>query len=454
MKNLQKSLDAVLSVLYQMGWKKTDFSEAQSLILRAGSSKREFYIVQASLNEQPLLALAMPIGFPLLQFEGMYSRYLDFNYDIYLLLRYFEETFPETNYLLYFDDTRSYFYDIKGQECLIQCSNIPDRSDRLFPHLNRKKVESGSLENLMRKPTEQLAGELNRWLQIWSARLGSGTQTRKKILERFLRKLVLARYYRVLFGTENQSLLFEGFVNDPDHIDAVRRLASPQKFLIKLFDFFKDRFSLGIFQSARSESTFLSKADKIDNLLYLFLLEFNLLARVKFSLEVFLSVWCSESERLLSTKKVYTTDRPGLKQRWATTEMMVLKPVEANLVQDGTPWTLHLFDELVQYWIKYNQTQNLKKKEGEKKEGERSAKEKIVEFQADMFGKCPDTLTEQGSIPNIVNFTLSSSIRFSGLENETQKEIFLFLVCAKCFEMWKKYEFPRESLDSLECILQ
>jgi hypothetical protein len=129
---------------------------------------------------------------------------------------------------------------------------------------------------------------------------------------------------------------------------------------------------------------------------------------------------------------------------------MVLKPVEGDILQDGTPWTLHLFDELVQYWIKYNQTQNLKRKE---KEGDQSSTGNIRELQMDIFGKCPETLDEKGIIHNILNFTLQSSIRFSGTESETQRDVFLSLICAKCFEMWKKYELPRESLDSLECVL-
>lgn len=451
MKSLQKSLDAVLSVLYQMGWNQSDFSDVKSLGLRAGTAKREFSLIYASLKEQPLLALAMPVGFTLPLFDTLYSRYLDFNFEIYLLLKYFEETSPETHYFLYFDEHKAFFYNIKGQECLIQCANLDERADRLFPHLKKKKVESGSLENLVRKPTEQLANELNGWLHIWSAELGSRTQGRRKTLERFIRKLVLAQYYRVLFGPENPALLFEGFVTDPEYVKAARHPVSPPKFLKGLFEYFRERFSLDLFQSGRSELSFLSKADKLDKLLYLFLLEFNFLSRVKFSLEVFLFIWCSESERLVSTKKAYTTDRSELKQRWAVTDMIVLKPVEANLIQDGIPWTLHLFDELVQYWIKYNQTRSLYKREKEAKEGGKSAHLFIREFQPDIFGKWPETLTEQGTIPNILNFTLQSSIRIPGTENETQKEVLLFLLCAKCFELWKKYEFPRESLDSLEC---
>ncbi|MBN1899767.1 hypothetical protein JW926_00410 [Candidatus Sumerlaeota bacterium] len=454
MKSIQKNLDAVLSVLSLMGWKSSDFTEAQILTLRAGTAKREFHVFFASLGEKPLIALALPIDFSLPAYEDMYSRYLDFNFDIYLLLRRLEETSPETGFLLYFDDSRAYFYNVKGQERLIYCSNVEERSDRLFPHLERKKVENGSIENLVGKPTEQLANELNGWLQIWSAQLGSGAQAKRKTLDRFLRKLVLARYYTALFGCENPALLFDGFVNDPDHIEASRRLASPYRFLTGLFDFFKNRFSLSIFQPGKSETSFLSKADKIDNLLHLFLLEFNLLARVKFSLEVFLSIWCSESERLISTKKAYTTDRPGLKQRWAVEDMAVLKPVEADIVQEGAPWTLHLFDELAQYWIKYNQTRNLKKKEITGKDGGKSSTWVFREMQMDMFGASPDTLTDQGTIPNILNFTLQSSIRLKGVDSETQREILLFLFCAKCFEMWKKYDLPRESLDSLECAFQ
>jgi len=434
-------------VLHQLGWESFDFSSLETAALRAGTSKREFKIFFVSLPGKPVIALAIPQGFHLPVFEDLYSRYLDFNFDLYLLFKHLELVSPDTSYLLYFDEQRAFLYDIGAQECLIHCSSPGERAERLFPSLEKKNVESGSLEAIGRKTGDQLGRELSGWLKIWSAELATRTNARKTTLERFCKKLILARYYRALFGPEFSQLLFEGFVNDPSHRKASRQMASPSKFLKELFEFFQSRFDLGIFEPHKAELSFLHKAEKKKHLLDLFLLEFNLVSRVKFSLDTFLSAWCPEQDWLLFTKKTYTAPDKGIKRRWAVEDMMVLWPVVADLKEEGTPWTLHLFEETVKYWINYNQSIYSAPSTG-------GDKRTLSSLQMDLFGLCPQAVSRDGRIPDVLNHTLHTSFRILGLDKTRERENFLFLLTAKCFELWKKYEIPRKSLSAMEDVFK
>ncbi len=434
-------------MFHQMGWKSSDFSSPKQVSLRAGTSKREFHLVFASFLDRQGIALAIPRGFHLPVFEDLYSRYLDFNFDLYLLFKHLETNSPDTSYLLYFDEHRAFFYDVRGQECLIHCSSPVERPVHLFPYLEKRKLESGSLEDIGRKTGDQLGRELSGWVKIWSGELGSRTDTRKTTLERFSKKLLLARYYRVLFGPESSQILFEAFMSDPSHRKASRQMASGGRFLRELFEFFQRRFELGIFESQKAELSFLHKAEKKKNLLDLFLLEFNLLARAKFSLDSFLSAWCPEQEWLLFTKKSYTSQDMGIRKRWAASDMMVLSPVMVDLRLEGTPWALHLFDETVKHWIDYNQSRTAQPHPGAKTDSQSS-------LQTDLFGLFPAALSTDGRISNVVNHALQTSFRIPGLDKTQEKENFLFLLTAKCFELWKKYDLPRESLGSLEDVFR
>ena len=434
-------------MFHQLGWDSSDFSTPGTVALRAGTSKREFNLVFVSFLDKPLIALAIPQGFHLPVFEDLYSRYLDFNFDLYLLFKHLELASPDTSYLLYFDEQRAFLYDIGAQECLIHCSSPGERAEGLFPSLEKKNVESGSLEAIGRKTGDQLGRELSGWLKIWSGELGARTDARKSTLERFCKKLILARYYRVLFGPESSQILFEGFVNDPSHRKASRQMASSSRFFRELFEFFQSRFDLGIFEPPKAELTFLHKAEKKKHLLDLFLLEFNLVARVKFSLDAFLSAWCPEQEWLLFTKKTYTAPDKGIRRHWAVSDMMVLWPVLIDLRQEGTPWALHLFEETVKHWMNYNQSVYSAPGTGGDKETQSS-------LQMDLFGLCPQTITRDGRIPDVVNHALHTSFRILGIDKTLEKENFLFLLTAKCFELWKKYDLPRESLASLEDVFK
>lgn len=447
MTSLQKILEPVLSVLHQLGWESSDFSSLETAALRAGTSKRAFKIFFVALLGKPIIALAIPQGFHLPVFEDLYSRYLDFNFDLYLLFKHLELVSPETSYLLYFDEQRAFFYDIRGQECLIHCSSPGERTERLFPSLEKRKVESGSLEAIGRKTGDQLGRELTGWLKIWSAELATRTNARKTTLERFCKKLILARYYRVLFGPESSQILFEGFVNDPSHRKASRQMASSSRFFKELFEFFQSRFDLEIFEPHKAELSFLHKAEKKKHLLDLFLLEFNLVARVKFSLDAFLSAWCPEQEWLLFTKKTYTASDKGIKRRWAVEDMMVLWPVLIDLRQEGTPWALHLFEETVKHWMNYNQSIY-------GAPGTGGDKGTLSSLQMDLFGLCPQAVSRDGRIPDVVNHALHTSFRILGIDKTQERENFLFLLTAKCFELWKKYEIQRKSLKALEDVFK
>jgi len=435
---LHKTLEGVLSVFYKLGWTASDFSQVHTFTIRAGTARRNFGISYASLEGRPFLTLAIPEGFSTPIFEGIYSRYLDFNFDIFLLFKHLSEAAPDLAYLLYFDQTRAYLYDAGSQECLIHCTTPDERSERLFPHLKKKKVKSGSLDALLRKSDDQLARELNGWIHLWSAEIGSKTNARRKTMDRFTRKLILARYYRSLFGPEVPQIQFEGFAIDPRHIESARLLASPVQFLKHLFAYFRQHFGLDFFEPKRAELSFLIKAEKHKSLLNRFLLEFNLLAREKFSLEVFLAAWCPEKERLLSTKKTYTTTHIGIKGHIAVEEIMVLKPLIVNVQQDGTPWALYLFDELVQYWIRYNREIAMGKSWAS-----------LRQLQLDLFGTLPTSLAKDGCITNIPNHTLATSFRATGFKKLADKERFLSLLTAKCFELWKKYDLSTQPLRSI-----
>jgi hypothetical protein len=451
--------EELMSVFHSLGWDMAQFSQSQRIQLRAGMSKREYCISFLSLESTidlestpalepapdlestPFLCLAMPVGFPVVEFEEFYPRYTDFNFEIYLLLAHLDRTSIETSYLMYFDEHRLYLYDVGSQECLIYCSTPKEREDKLYPHLERKHVESGSLDNITRKSNHQLATELNGWFNIWSADIGSKTHAKKKVLEQFSRKMTLARYYRNLFGNESPYLLFEAFVNDPAHLDAAMRTSSPVKFIKKLFLFFKTHFSLDLFTLEKAEKLFLKKAEEKGCLLNHFLVEFNFLSREKFSLEVFLTAWLSDEERSLSTKKSYTTAKDNITKYFFAEDIMVLKPVLSNISENGVPWALSLFDRIVQYWINYNL-------EAEMKGNEKSGKK----YQPDLFVPIPDDTDKDGRIVNLVNHSLKTSFRVTGVEHNSEKELILAILTAKCFEIWKKYNITREPVEISEKI--
>lgn len=441
MKDHHKILEGYLPVFHGLGWKDADLTPFETVTLRTGASKREFSLSFLTLEDRPFFALALPRGFETPDYEEIYTRYLDFNFEIFLLFKHLDKTSPDTSYLLYFDQQRCYLFDVPGRECLVHCSHPDQREDRLFPHLERKEVLSGSLEKINRKSNDQLARELNGWVNLWSARLGSHTSARKKTLERFMRKLLLSRYYRVLFGPESPRLLFEGFVEDPAHLKAARHLASPPEFFKKLFEYFQSRFSLDLFKPGKVELSFLHHADRQKHLLNEFLLEFNLLGRIKFSLEVFLTAWLPQEQRLLSARKTCMDSRTDLKKELAVEDHIVIKPILARPKRDGIPWCLHLFDEAVQYWNKFNMTPMGK-----------AAFSYPGSLQMDIFGASPGKMTREGRILNLPNHTLRTSFRVSGLEKPWSRESFLFLLCAKCFELWKKYDIPGESLDAMDQI--
>lgn len=442
MTEMRKIQEGVLSVLHQLGWGTGDFTSFKKTTLRAGSAKREFECAFCKLQNESLIALVVPIGSPIPPQEDLYNRYLDFNFEMWLLFRHFKDASPETAYMLYFDDQRAYLYDIALQECMIYCSHPRERLDRLFPYLEKKKVHGGGLDNLIRKTNDRLSMELNGWLHLWSVKLGTKTNARKNTLEKFCKKLTLARYYRILFGPEVPSLRFETFVHDPAQPETTRRISFAEYFQ-QLFKFFLTDFSLDYFETGKAENTFLMKLDANPALVNLFLSEFNFLSPAKFSLDALLTAWCSEQERLCSMKKTFTTDRGGIKKRLFVSDRIVLKPVISDLAEDGAPWALHLFDEVVQYWRSHNFQAR-----------DKCIKKGVCFSQLDMFAPMPEETDAEGCILNIVNHALKTSFRvLCDAEKETCAN-FTFLLIAKCFELWKKYELPREPLPALNDVFQ
>jgi len=466
MTKMRKILDGVLSILHQLGWASGDFSSLKTITLRAGASKREFGLTYASVQGRHYLALAIPDGFHPPIFEELYTRYLDFNFDIYLLLKHLDDGNSGVDYLLYFDEQRSYLYDIRSQECLIYCAGIRERMENLFPHLEKKKVETGGLERLQRKSNDSLSMELYGWMDIWSVQLGSKTGARRETLNKFMIKLALARYYAILFGAEVPLLRFSGFVRDPSLKRSARRKISGSEYFRKLFDFFKSHLSLDLFTSSKAEISFLKKLEAYPEALNLFLIEFNFLCGLKFSLDVFLTLWCPEKERLISSRKAYTTERDEIKKRLFVSDGVVLKPVVVNLDEEGTPWALHLFDDVAQFWMNHNyqmKNRQMKMTESGKQrkilKSKRNLHEKRIapgrqKFQMDMFGYMPDELDNQGCISNIIDHSLKTSFRVTGEKIFDDSSPFLFLLTAKCFEIWKKYGLPQEPLASLPEVFQ
>jgi len=439
---LRKIQDGVLSILHQLGWGAGDFTVFKKLPLRAGLAKREVEYAFCKLQNEPYIALVVPTSFTLPPNEDLYNRYLDFNFETWLLFRQFKDTSPGIAYMLIFDEQRAYLYDVAGQECLIYCAHVRERLDHLFPYLEKRKVQSGGLDNLIRKTNTRLSAELNGWLHLWSAKLGAKTNARKITLEKFCKKLTLARYYRILFGPETPTLRFESFVQDPSQKESVRRVSFSEYFQ-QIFKFFLSDFSLDYFEISKAENSFLMKLDSHADIVNSFLSEFNFLSPAKFSLDVLLNNWCSEQERLCSTKKTYTTDRGGIKKRLFVSGGVVIKPVISDIAEDGAPWALHLFDEVVQYWRSHNcQARDKRKKKG------------VCISQLDMFAPMPEETDADGCILNIVNHALKTSFRVLCDDQKETCSNFIFLLIAKCFELWKKYELPREPLAALNDIFQ
>lgn len=429
-------------MLHELGWESNQISPMRSLVLRAGSSRREFGISYLLRNSQPYIAMAIPIGFSTSFFDKLYSRYLDFDFETVLLFRQIYTETPDVSYLLFHDDARALLYDIESQECIIACSGKRDREDRLYPHLDKSLVDKDGLDDLLRKSVQTLARELAGWTHLWSAELGSKTEAVKRTLNIFMNKLILARFYRNLFGPEVPHLLFEAFLDDPGRIEDARINVSPQRFLTDLFNWFRGHFKLDYFEIKNAENRFLNRAESLDNLLYRFLVEINFISRQKFSLDVIVEKSATERERLLFAKKSYALKKNVLKERFFPSDYMVLKPVEIDLVEDGALWAIYMFEQIVCFWMEYNQT-----------------RENIVDqipsaYQEDMFASKPESTGRGGRIQNIIDYTLKSCIKLKNVRKNAEADRLLFLFIAKSFELWKKYDIPAEPLSHTGNILK
>ena len=451
MKNPSKIIESDKSVLHRLGWEISNFSEPESVVLKTAHYRREFYILRLCDGNETRAVIAIPLGFGVPDYEQLYSHYLDFNVDIFLLFRRIEESFPETLFLVYTDSHRAYLYDAESRECLVHGERTQNGIEDVYPYLDKNNLTGGGAEDPGRKSSRRLARELLGWMDLWSAEMGSGTGASRTVMNRFMKKISLARYYRILFGPETPHLLFDGFVSHPSRPGSGGMLASPVNFLKDLFSFFSRSYHLDVFETRRSEISFLKKAGGARGLLSAFLHEFNLLSRDKFSLDVFQTIWCPDKERMLSTKKAYTTRKDGFKKELFADDSIVLKPAVGDLEKHGAPWALDLLEKTVLYWMDYNRIMEEKKTKAEQSGNERM---NPPLRQMDAFASSSRYMTPEGVVTDMVNHSLETSFRIIGLKSSSDKERVIFLVVAKIFEIWKKYNLPRTPLNTIPRIFE
>jgi hypothetical protein len=437
----QITAEKLFGVLHNFGWEEGDYSALKPLVLRKAGKAQHFLMATLHPMQTPLVAIAIATQGALGRYQDFYQKYLDMDFGLRLLLDHVQqEVFAP--YVLCVDGQRAYLYDVDREECLVYCEDAREQAERLFPHFDRKKMQRETLEQLPRRTDDLLGRELCEWVKLWSAELGSKTGESRDAMARFFEKLLLLRYFSQLFGRRIPLSEFRRFLDAPERLAKRKRLPDAQRFLTTFLDTLATKHHVQFCQLGSEEKRFLRRSAGLDRKLNEMLLQFNLLSREKFTVEVFVQAYADLSSKLKSWKARYTTRDIRLKDYMVQEEVLVYKPLTIALDDVGYAWMLRLFEEVVEYWMDYNRRVEAMIERGEPQS-----------LQLDFFHPLPKTLTASGAIQNVVAFTLETSFRVQA-QHTWQKDICRFLLSAKVLEICRRYKMPLTPLVTLDQIFQ
>jgi hypothetical protein len=202
-------------LLHNLGWSREEIGRAERLRIRRSGTQILFSLRSLSLGAHPAIVLAHSTRRPLPPYRDLYQKYLDMGFAVKALLEKISRE-PTAPYLICFDSKlRTYFYDVMREEILFYADQEKEFAEKILPHLDRKLISAGALEHVPRKSPERNGKELAEWINLWSAELGSKTEASRRVMRLWFQKVVLLKYYELLFGAAAHKRSMLQFLRDP-----------------------------------------------------------------------------------------------------------------------------------------------------------------------------------------------------------------------------------------------
>lgn len=107
---------------------------------------------------------------------------------------FLETQSPNINYVLISDLYRSYFYDARAGDLLLQADDPAMFNREITDCLKRGRVARGALEEIRREPRSAVARRLREWRERWQNALKEYTQVSNEALEALMDRLTVARF--------------------------------------------------------------------------------------------------------------------------------------------------------------------------------------------------------------------------------------------------------------------
>ncbi|MEQ8820883.1 MAG: hypothetical protein RLY93_11615 [Sumerlaeia bacterium] len=366
-----ESLRPFLSALSHLGWGIKKFAKPEPVRAKGKSLvARTWWVALPLPNGEALVCAALPADL-----EGQGQHFNAFEDQTRQYREIGEGLRAEGiagRYLLMMGENGAFsLADWRDDEVLLVTRTRGERDDRLLPLLNMQALARNTLASYPRKSIRQHAQELQSWVNIWSARLGSESQSTQGMIWRFFDALLTARMaerYGFGGGEESfESMAFSGATAK----DLVRRL--------------NRRFETLARQNNLLQNATLSSLTQLTELLGAraplteCVRSFALLSRAKFRPEVLAEAFADPELRLLSWRASVIAPplAPGEGElapgHWLTHELDVVLDEVGTLVMLG--W----FDELAEALAQHARGQETALERGER-----------PGFQLDLLGDAPE----------------------------------------------------------------
>jgi hypothetical protein len=433
--------EKLTSFLHSLGWSHEEIGDPQRLRIRRSGVQLLFSTRQLSLDSNPIVMLAHLGRRTLPAYRDLYQKYLDTSFSARALIENLsgELAIP---YLMLFDTKlRTYFYDVPREEILFYADQEKEFAEKILPHLDQKLVSTGALERVPRKSPERHGRELAEWVNLWSAELGSKTEASRRLMRLWFQKVILLKYYELVLGGVGQKRTTLQFLRDPGRLrQKTRHLLSPITFLHRKLDSLYARYHMPFFNLTHDERRLLRRLDRLRSKSYLLFSEINQIATAKFSLDSFLFAFGDERLLHQSWKTDFTTRAIKLSEALIQSDAVIYEPYVVQLEEVGYGWMLRVFEEIVEHWRSHN-----------RRIREAQSLGRFPTLQPDIFQPLHPSVAPDGTISDVINFTLSSAFRVR-VQNADQAETALFLLCAKILSLSKQFKIPLKPLDNIESV--
>ncbi len=431
------------NILVNLGWKASEISKEKSFALKKGCL--DIDLIYKALNSENDIELIVvhPTDYPLPAKKDFYQHFLDHNFIINSIIRYFTDKLNKKSPILLMDTNRSYLIDAENYEVLLYCDSKKEQQENLYPYLEKRKISHGLVNLISGKSFQTHGKELADWINLWVTDLGSRAGLPKKILESLFKNIIFLKTYIMLFPTDIPYLNFENFLQ-PDDFFLSKKTEIPKisfKNIENAISYLYYQKGIDFLKPDQNLKPVLNnKFVKESNLLWKFFSDINLLSLKKFSLDSLLITFASESDYYKTLKAKFSDTEIKISEKLVHENFYIYTPIELSIPEKTFQELISVYEKLVVYWIEYNERLSIE------------LRRKINKtINIDMFMEMPEYISKNGMITNIIAFVTDYCLKIKASSPE-YIETAEFLIYLKTLFLIKKYNLNLLIFPSLKKI--